>query len=691
MQEENTQRKTTEERQSELLITALENAAKNGGILLNGTQKASPRITGKMAFINPVNALMMAMHSDQGGFSTNVYTTFKQLQSKKETVMKGEKGLPFTWVNRNTYVEKDNPENKVSRAQYAKMTDEEKDRYRENPREDSLTLFNVEQSNRAKTNDETHQQLVKQWGTAEQRGEAVDSKNTRMMFNHFLLMMRDNLLPIRKDGQGEVNYEMKKDTLHIPAQKDFSTYAEYVQAVTRQIVHATGIPQRLAREGVALDGRRQPSEQQQLRETLVEELSSAHRQLEYGMAARLRPETVEAIPKMVGMLKDDPSLVKAVLHDVNRTVGMIKKAENGVKITLHAKPSEQRLQDWTAQFSEEQPLEKFSKINMLKDDEGRWVLAAKPEKGNTFTVRPTKEDVGLFFDVLKNDLDNDHVKLFQNQFAQKYHDIIAASPDKELHLFKGDASDEALSLINKVNIYRDKDSKPMLSATIGGERQNPVEITQSQWQRMWLADDMRDYKTRLAASLYADSVNVKLKEREQEEHRENYEQHDEQKTPAQKEQEQREEKAKEEATREETRAIAGVVTAPMLKQFHDLKKKHPDALLLFRTGDHYESYMDDAKKASSILGIETVTSDSARDANGKSVEVLSFAHYDLDTNLPKLIRAGERVAICDQLEAPRQKQHEVASRDGEEERLTVEKEEKQDKNVAEERPRGMHR
>ena len=89
---------------------------------------------------------------------------------------------------------------------------------------------------------------------------------------------------------------------------------------------------------------------------------------------------------------------------------------------------------------------------------------------------------------------------------------------------------------------------------------------------------------------------------------------------------------------------------PMMKQFHDFKAKHPDALLLFRCGDFYETYCDDAVTAAKILGI-TLT----RRNNGASVgdAMAGFPHHALDTYLPKLVRAGMRVAICDQLEDPK--------------------------------------
>lgn len=89
---------------------------------------------------------------------------------------------------------------------------------------------------------------------------------------------------------------------------------------------------------------------------------------------------------------------------------------------------------------------------------------------------------------------------------------------------------------------------------------------------------------------------------------------------------------------------------PMMKQFNEMKLQHPDAILLFRCGDFYETYSSDAVKASEILGI-TLT----KRANGgaQTTEMAGFPHHALDTYLPKLVRAGLRVAICDQLEDPK--------------------------------------
>lgn len=671
MAEENINKKTGAERQAEVLVAALERANKNGGTLLNAWQKAMPQFYDKTLRITPVNALIMAMHSDNGEFKTNSYTMFNETRDRSEAVKKGQKGVPFVWQNLNQYVNKDNAEDKISRAEYNSLADAEKAKYKVNPREDVYTVFNIDQTTMSHVHKEEYAKQVEQFGP----NRPTDEKLLRMDVNKFIQSMKDNLVPIRKDATGIAHYDSKKDTLHIPAQKDFPSYADYVQEVTRQIVHATGVPQRLGREGLSVDGVKTPSEVQQHMEMLVEELASAHRMLELGMTAKMRPQTVEQLPNIISELKANPTMAQKVLHDVNRTVGMIKKAENGEKIKLIEKPSEKRQQAWASQFPIDKVPSTFTQISMLKDDEGKWTLAAKPENARTFAVHPSREDVSLYFDMMKNDHDETHVNEFKTQFAQKYYSVVAANPEKEANIFRSNASQDALDLISKVNAFKTKDNKILLVATIGDEKQKSVQINQSQWQRMWLADDKQDYKTHLAAILYSDVLAGKLEElkrsispdvegtqlHEENEHREYHEEE-----------------------KRQQQQMSNV--PPIIKQYNDLKQKHPDALLLFRCGDFYETYKEDAVKASNILGI-TLTKHSKRmDEEGKPLKMAGFPYHALDTYLPKLIRAGERVAICDQLESPRQKTSQQ-----EENKQEAKQEVKEFVSAQKEERHGMHR
>ena len=671
MAEENINKKTGAERQAEVLFAALERANKNGGTLLNAWQKAMPQFYDKTLRITPVNALIMAMHSDNGEFKTNSYTMFNETHDRSEAVKKGQKGVPFVWQNLNQYVNKDNAKDKISRAEYKSLADAEKAKYKVNPREDVYTVFNIDQTTMSHVHKKEYAKQVEQFGP----NRPTDEKLLRMDVNKFIQSMKDNLVPIRKDATGIAHYDSKKDTLHIPAQKDFPSYADYVQEVTRQIVHATGVPQRLGREGLSVDGVKTPSEVQQHMEMLVEEIASAHRMLELGMTAKMRPQTVEQLPNIISELKADPTMAQKVLHDVNRTVGMIKKAENGEKIKLIEKPSEKRQQAWASQFPIDKVPLTFTQISMLKDDEGKWTLAAKPENARTFAVHPSREDVSLYFDMMKNDHDETHVNEFKTQFAQKYYSVVAATPEKEANIFRSNASQDALDLISKVNAFKTKDNKILLVATIGDEKQKSVQINQSQWQRMWLADDKQDYKTHLAAILYSDVLAGKLEEmkrsispdvegtqlHEENEHREYHEE-----------------------KKRQQQQMSNV--PPIIKQYNDLKQKHPDALLLFRCGDFYETYKEDAVKASNILGI-TLTKHSKRmDEEGKPLKMAGFPYHALDTYLPKLIRAGERVAICDQLESPRQKTSQQ-----EENKQEAKQEVKEVVSAQKEERHGMHR
>lgn len=670
MAEENINKKTGAERQAEVLVAALERANKNGGTLLNAGQKAMPQFYDKTLRITPVSALVIAMHSDSGEFKTNSYTMFNETHDRNEAVKKGQKGVPFVWQNLNQYVNKDNTEDKISRTEYNSLADAEKAKYKVNPREDVYTVFNIDQTTMSHVHKDEYAKQVEQFGA----NRPTDEKLLRMDVNKFIQSMKDNLVPIRKDATGIAHYDSKKDTLHIPAQKDFPSYADYIQEVTRQIVHATGVPQRLGREGLSVDGVKAPSEVQQHMEMLVEELASAHRMLELGMTAKMRPQTVEQLPNIISELKADPKMAQKVLHDVNRTVGMIKKAENGEKIKLIEKPSEKRQQAWASQFPIDKVPSTFTQISMLKDDEGKWTFAAKPENDRTFAVHPSREDVSLYFDMMKNDHDETHVNDFKTQFAQKYYSVVAANPEKEANIFRSNASQEALDLISKVNAFKTKDNKILLVATIGDEKQKSVQINQSQWQRMRLADDKQDYKTHLAAILYSDVLAGKLEEmkrsispdvdgtqlHEENEHREYHE--------------------------EEKRQQQKSNVPPIIKQYNDLKQKHPDALLLFRCGDFYETYKEDAVKASNILGI-TLTKHSKRmDGEGMPLMMAGFPYHALDTYLPKLIRAGERVAICDQLESPRQKTSQQ-----EENKPEVKQEVKEVVSAQKEERHGMHR
>ena len=316
----------------------------------------------------------------------------------------------------------------------------------------------------------------------------------------------------------------------------------------------------------------------------------------------------------------------------------------------------------------------FEKILMLRNDEGKWALYLKPENEKSFSVYPEKADLNLFFTTVKQGDEETSEKVRQDM-AQKYYMAAQNSPDIKIDLFKSDATAEELARIDRVNIFKTKGTESTPSVilcmpTVNGEKLTAREVSPQQWQRMWLAEDMQDYKKHLAASLFADvlrkdrtdAVAVGTDKSEQETQSKNpnqqtevYEEQTEEKSRQSESHgpsESKGNKSKDESPKTETKVTAEL--SPMLKQFYELKSKHPDAILLFRCGDFYETYSNDAEKAAKILGITLSKSNHTKDAEGKPLMIAGFPHHALDVYLPKLIRAGERIAICDQLETPRQ-------------------------------------
>lgn len=319
----------------------------------------------------------------------------------------------------------------------------------------------------------------------------------------------------------------------------------------------------------------------------------------------------------------------------------------------------------------------FDRIQMVQDDNKRWAMYIKPEGQKPFSIYPDKADLNRFFTTLKQAQDT--MDSLRVELAQKYYAMAAVKPDLKIDLFgSGQHNGMDLNRIQKVNVFKAKNDVILCAATIEGEEKlTPRVVSPGQWQRMWIAEDKNEYKKHLAATLFADILQkgqtqeqtASEKQGEETEVKQETQlstnKHEEENKQASSEEKKdiREEK---DATvqrdnnatvekKEETKGKQKEETkdSPIMKQWKELKVKHPDALLLFRVGDFYEMYEQDAKRGAEVLGI-TLTKRNTQ----AGPYMAGFPHHALDTYLPKLIRAGERVAICDQLEAPKQKQEE---------------------------------
>ncbi len=254
----------------------------------------------------------------------------------------------------------------------------------------------------------------------------------------------------------------------------------------------------------------------------------------------------------------------------------------------------------------------FDRIQMLRDDNNRWILYLKPQYEPSFSVYPDKADINQFFSTIKQG-QNEEGERLRTELAQKYHALATNRPELKIDLFgSGKDNDADLSKIQRVVIYKTKDERILCAPVIDGiPKVEPREITPQQWQRMWVAEDMAEYKTNLAGKVFNDLLKpiqtVEMDEK-------------------------------------------SVTPQVDLKHYGEIKAKHPDAILLFRNGNNYESYAEDAEIVSKLLKFDKAIG--VESGSGVQVDIASFKSYDLDTVLPKLIRAGNRVAICDQIDTP---------------------------------------
>ncbi len=345
---------------------------------------------------------------------------------------------------------------------------------------------------------------MSEYGPAADRGiSGPEDKSTRMEVNRFLQNIAANLVPVRKDGTGIAHYDSARDIVHLPAQKHFPSYAEYVQEAMRMVISATGHPQRTARSGFEQEGGRTPSEKAASHERLVVEMASAVKMNQLGLPSRLSPESIVQIDGWKKSLEENPRMIDALEADVSNALNMVAKAERGEKIELKPVP----------QQKEERAEMVKASIVMIQDDAGKWALYIKPESEKGFVVYPDKEDVGRFFSSAKKN-GGQPDEAFRQGMAQRYYMLASLDPSRKVDIFSTPEKDIDLSVIEKVSIVRtkgeEKEDGQKISRILcyptfkGMEKMEPREVSPSQWQRMWIAEDKTEYKKNLAATLYAD-------------------------------------------------------------------------------------------------------------------------------------------------------------------------------------------
>lgn len=333
MKEKSQFEKNVADKQVELLSEALNGAVSAGGHWLNATGKGYPKFYPKGVAVSPFNALFMALHSDKTGSKTNLFTLYSEAKARGESVREHEKGVPFLFYNWNKYVNRNNPNDIISRNDYQQLPPEERNRYKGIHNREIRTLFTINQTLLPLVDKNVYETLVQKHGNSVEQGFGEkELRELRPRFNAFVQAISKNMVPVRTDGSGVAHYDSQKDAVYIPRQKDFEHYTDYAQETLRQIIAATGHQQRLAREGMVMKNGVPPTEDAVKQEHLISEIASGIKMLEMGLPARLSDENIKMVDYWNRELKENPNLIDAIESDVNNALEVIRKAERGEKI-----------------------------------------------------------------------------------------------------------------------------------------------------------------------------------------------------------------------------------------------------------------------------------------------------------------------------------------------------------------------
>ena len=170
MKEKSQFEKNAADKQVELLSEALNGAVSAGGHWLNATGKGYPKFYPKGVAVSPFNALFMALHSDKTGSKTNLFTLYSEAKARGESVREHEKGVPFLFYNWNKYVNRNNPNDIISRNDYQQLPPEERNRYKGIHNREIRTLFTINQTLLPLVDKNVYETLVQKHGNSVEQG-----------------------------------------------------------------------------------------------------------------------------------------------------------------------------------------------------------------------------------------------------------------------------------------------------------------------------------------------------------------------------------------------------------------------------------------------------------------------------------------------------------------------------------------
>ena len=572
------------------------------------------------------NAFLCQIHTTMEHYRMPVYLTIKQIRDAGAMIKKGEHSIPiFKWDLRI----KDKDGKKLSESDYRNMTKEEQAECTVRPYLKVYNEWNIDQTNLEEVNKEKYDTILKRFKSEPIKDEVGMYKNEA--FDN-LLKEQSWVCPIEYEKFNEsAFYSPKRDQIVVPSKKQFNISntpedvfkdgMEFYGTTIHEMAHSTGHESRLGRDGIVkID---QFGSDQYAKEELVAELTSALIGNAMGFDSRIRENNIAYLQNWIGSLKKDPKFLKSVMSDVNKSSKMVlehideQRRKLGEKALLDGSLDGEEEKNKKEQQEKKEESKEASEatakalthaallvgaLSAAKQNEGIWMN--KSQKGNAEFIN-THTPITAYNNIMMN-LNSDANKYKTNVYT--YY-----NPAKE----------------NNMPVKQNEKGMEFHWTSWG--YQNAMDkdevITSKQFDK--LPDDEKSFYTKHATRVVQNIYNV-------EQTTMNANNHDAYvellKTKgSQLSQNEKEQKGK---------------YSSIMKQWKELKGKHPDALLLFRIGDFYEMYKQDAKRGSEVLGITLTKMNGSKDFH-----LAGFPHQALDTYLPKLIRAGERVAICDQLES----------------------------------------
>ena len=368
-----------------MLSEALNGASNANGYWLNASGKGYPKFHPRGVSVSPFNALFMALHSDKNGCGSNLFIHYNEAKAMGMSVREHERGVPFLFYNWNRYVNRNNPEEIISRTTYLGLDEQDRKHYKGVHNREVRTLFNIDQTTLQDVDRPSYEAALRQYGGVAERGYTeADNRKLHIRFNDFLLKMKDCLVPVRYDGSGMPHYETDKDAVYMPRQRNFDHYHDYIQETLRQIVSATGHQQRLAREGMVMKNGMAPSEDALKQERLIVEVASGIKMLELGLPARLSEESLKTVEYWNRELQENPLMMAAIESDVNNALEVIRKAERGEKIEYATIRNRRQTSDMRAELPKHHAI--ADEIARHPDKDKKTIIVVRDKAAKTADV-----------------------------------------------------------------------------------------------------------------------------------------------------------------------------------------------------------------------------------------------------------------------------------------------------------------